>query len=199
MSVPKRQCSSINKNKCYNPAPQPAVSLALVQQCEEVHALLAPLRAVPRYRATEVSDSSLHFKMISSNLSKVITMLDEVRREPRKFVCLNNNLDPEHGDNDMILALLQDTYESLYPQPSSFELPPNYRNRFLYLQELQQWRHWRNIVRVVVYSCFALLLLITLTTFWGSKIEALKRHCCRRRGNGHYLVQQQKRLIEFPV
>ena len=36
-------------------------------------------------------------------------------------------------------AVLQDFYESLFPIPSSFELPREYRNRFLHIQELREW------------------------------------------------------------
>ena len=35
--------------------------------------------------------------------------------------------------------ILLDFYESLYPNPSQFELSPQYRNRFLHTAELNEW------------------------------------------------------------
>lgn len=159
----------------------PPITLALIEQCTDVQDIMAPLRKVSRFQVSEQSDAAVHFKMISSNLSKVVTMLDEVRKEPRKFVCLNNNLDPEGSDNSMILALLQDTYEALYPEPSTFELPPNFRNRFLYVHELEEWRMWRDAVRIAVYSCFAVLVFISVSSFWGTSIQNCRRRWCQRR------------------
>uniref|UniRef100_A0A6A7G249 N-acetylglucosamine-1-phosphotransferase subunits alpha/beta-like n=2 Tax=Hirondellea gigas TaxID=1518452 RepID=A0A6A7G249_9CRUS len=160
----------------------PAVTLELVQKCSEVLLVLAPLRKVARYHTTELSDSVVHFKMITSSITKDVTMLDEVRKEPRKFICLNNNLDPEGSDNTLIMALMQDTYEALFPQPSSFELPANYRNKFLYVSELEAWRRWRDLVRLLVYACFAALFFITVTSFCGTNINSCRRRWfCRSR------------------
>lgn len=36
-------------------------------------------------------------------------------------------------------AVLRDFYESMFPIPSQFELPREYRNRFLHMHELQEW------------------------------------------------------------
>ena len=36
-------------------------------------------------------------------------------------------------------AVVQDFYEGLYPLQSQFELPREYRNRFLHLEELKTW------------------------------------------------------------
>ena len=35
--------------------------------------------------------------------------------------------------------ILLDFYESLFPIPSQFELPPEYRNRFLNVDDLNKW------------------------------------------------------------
>jgi hypothetical protein len=35
--------------------------------------------------------------------------------------------------------ILLDFYESLFPIPSQFELPPEYRNRFLHVDDLNKW------------------------------------------------------------
>lgn len=57
----------------------------------------------------------------------------------RKFICLNDNIDHSHKDAPTVKAVLRDFYESMFPLPSQFELPREYRNRFLHMEELQEW------------------------------------------------------------
>lgn len=57
----------------------------------------------------------------------------------RKFICLNDNIDHSHKDAATVKAVLRDFYESMFPLPSQFELPREYRNRFLHMEELQEW------------------------------------------------------------
>lgn len=159
----------------------PTLSLELMLKCEPLTALLRRLEKVNKYHYTHQSDEAVHFKMVTSNVSIVIHMLDEVRKNRRKFICLNSNLDPKSKSNDLIHALVQDTYESLFPLPSSFELPLNYRNRFLYVEELIAWRKWRDFVRALIYACLASLVFLTLVNFFSTELESLRRRWCRRR------------------
>lgn len=49
----------------------------------------------------------------------------------RKFICINDNLDPAREEENVIVRmLLQELYEALLPLPSSFELPPGVANRY---------------------------------------------------------------------
>lgn len=57
----------------------------------------------------------------------------------RKFICLNDNIDHSHKDAATVKAVLRDFYESMFPLPSQFELPREYRNRFLHTEELLEW------------------------------------------------------------
>ncbi|KAK3853814.1 hypothetical protein Pcinc_039664 [Petrolisthes cinctipes] len=159
----------------------PTVSVELVEACEELRELLSTLAEVPRYHHTLLGDSMVQFKMVPSNVSTVIHLLDEVRKSPKKFICLNSDLDLRGTSNDLVRALMQDTFESLFPIPSSFELPANYRNRFLETSELTAWRRWRAIVRAGVYACLAALVCLTLATFFSSEVDALSRRLCGRR------------------
>ncbi|XP_066946144.1 N-acetylglucosamine-1-phosphotransferase subunits alpha/beta [Macrobrachium rosenbergii] len=165
----------------YSDSDIPTVSLELILLCEPLRNLLNKLEKVSKYRYTQLSDDSVQFKMITSNVSVVVHMLDEVRKHPKKFVCLNSNLDPKSKDNELIHALVQDTYESLFPVPSTFELPMNYRNRFLYVKELQSWRRWRNFIRALIYACLASLIFLTVINFFSAELENLRRRWCRRR------------------
>lgn len=159
----------------------PTVSLELMLRCEPLTLLLRKLEKVKKYKYSHLSDDAIHFKMVTSNVSIVIHMLDEVRKNKRKFICLNSNLDPKSKSNDLIHALVQDTYESLFPLPSYFELPLNYRNRFLYMEELVAWRKWRDFVRALIYACLASLVFLTLVNFFSAELEGLRRRWCRRR------------------
>lgn len=90
----------------------------------------------------------------------------------RKFICLNDNLDPKREeDNAVARAILHDMYESLFPQPSSFELPPEFRNRFLHMTELQAWRTNKNTIRTVVYICLTILITFTLVNFFHVEVR----------------------------
>ncbi|XP_045584036.2 N-acetylglucosamine-1-phosphotransferase subunits alpha/beta [Procambarus clarkii] len=159
----------------------PTVSLELLLECEPLTSLLSKLESTKKYKFVHQSDDVVHFKMVNSNVSVVVHMLDEVRKNPRKFICLNSNLDPRSRENDLIHALVQDTYESLFPLPSSFELPVNYRNRFLYVEELLAWRKWRDFIRALIYACLASLIFLTLINFFSTELEGLRRKLCRRR------------------
>ena len=57
----------------------------------------------------------------------------------RKFICLNDNIDHGHKDASTVKAVLRDFYESMFPLASQFELPREFRNRFLHMDELQEW------------------------------------------------------------
>ena len=48
-------------------------------------------------------------------------------------------MDHSREESHLAQLLLRDFYESLFPIPSQFELPVNYRNRFLYVEELKEW------------------------------------------------------------
>ena len=55
-------------------------------------------------------------------------------------------------DNDLPSSqakmVLLDFYQSFYPLPSQFELLPQYRNRFMYVSELEEW--WVFVGAVIV-------------------------------------------------
>ena len=42
-----------------------------------------------------MSQDDITFKMLRGNVSDVVIQLDEVRKNPKKFVCLNDNVDHE--------------------------------------------------------------------------------------------------------
>ncbi|XP_057667171.1 N-acetylglucosamine-1-phosphotransferase subunits alpha/beta isoform X1 [Diorhabda carinulata] len=154
----------------------PTISKYLIENCEYVsNILLQKFEKVPQYDFEAVHDSEnkyVHFVMLNSNISDVVGNLDEIRRNRKKFVCLNDNLDEsKFSENELVRAVLYDFYLSLFPQPSKFELPQELRNKFTYIKELKEWRYNRRIVSICLFS---MIVVILLFTFYNS----CKKKCC---------------------
>ena len=79
------------------------------------------------------------FQMVGTNGSTVMNQLDHIRKERKKFICLNDNIDHSKQGADLTKLILVDFYETVFPIPSQFELPPQYQNRFLHTKELREW------------------------------------------------------------
>ncbi|EFN81064.1 N-acetylglucosamine-1-phosphotransferase subunits alpha/beta [Harpegnathos saltator] len=81
----------------------------------------------------------------------------------RKFICLNDDMDPSrHSENEISRALLNDFYRSLYPLRSTFELLAQYRNRFSQRHQLLEWKASRAKARNLLLCLVTLLLALTL-------------------------------------
>lgn len=92
----------------------------------------------------------------------------------RKFVCLNDNTDDaKTNENELVKAVLYDFYLSLYPKASKYELRSDVRNRFLYLDELEEWKRRHFNIKVCIY--FFVIVLCYLTFFNVCKA----RYVCR--------------------
>jgi hypothetical protein len=55
--------------------------------------------------------------------SQVANQLDGIRRDPKKFVCLNDNIDHRKKSAEKVVEALHNFYESIFPKRSQFELP----------------------------------------------------------------------------
>lgn len=128
--------------------------------------------------AVNQSESSICVKL-STNIfttTKIQTRTLFLLIISRKFICLNDDMDPaRRSENEVIRALLNDFYRSLYPLRSSFELPMQYRNRFSHRHELFQWRANRMRARNFLILLVALLLFITLYHVFHSQMRRLFR------------------------
>ena len=138
------------------------MTLEFVQQCEPlIEKLKGVFKTRPKYkyaiilftlcvldyifnpvltRYEEVDEKKyVIFQMISENGSIVMSQLDHIRKEKKKFICLNDNINHEREGAELAKLILVDFYETLFPTPSQFELPPQYQNRFLHIRELREW------------------------------------------------------------
>jgi hypothetical protein len=156
----------------------PVISKQLIAACDGIVSRLKKnFGDRKKFKFQVANDSSFHFKALVSHVSQVLYQLDDVRKNPRKFLCVNDDMDDDSPENEIVANYLVDFFESLYPMRSSFELLDDEANPFLRTKELTEWRRRRRTVRIVTYCCFLVLVLFTLASFshlqmtrWSMKI-----------------------------
>lgn len=85
-------------------------------------------------------------------------------------------MDPNRrSENEIVRALLNDFYRSLYPIKSRFELPSQYRNRFSYRHELYEWRASRTKARNLLLTLVGLLIILTVYHLFHHQIKRILR------------------------
>ncbi|XP_022082815.1 N-acetylglucosamine-1-phosphotransferase subunits alpha/beta-like isoform X2 [Acanthaster planci] len=172
---------SLTQEKYYEEK-MPQVTKALVAKCSAVTDLMQKsVKGQTNYKYEILGDEDIAFKMIRTNVSQVIGQLDDIRKNPKKFVCLNDNIDHASPEAYMVKAVLQDFYEALFPIVSQFELPREYRNRFLHVDELREWRRYRDWLRFWTQLSLLALIAFSIASFCSRQLLALKRRCCPRR------------------
>ncbi|CAM4454025.1 unnamed protein product [Lepidochelys olivacea] len=160
----------------------PPVTKNLVTNCKPVtDRIRKAYKDKNKYRFEIMGEEEIAFKMIRTNVSHVVGQLDDIRKNPRKFVCLNDNIDHNHKDAQTVKAVLRDFYESMFPIPSQFELPREYRNRFLHMHELQEWRAYRDKLKFWTHCVLVTLIVFTVISFFAEQLIALKRKLFPRR------------------
>ena len=93
------------------------------------------------------------FLMINNDDEKLEEKLDGIRKQKQKFVCLNDNLNHTHPETPKIKTMLFDFYSSLFPLPSSFELPPGQYNQHLYIDFYRKEKSFSfNFTQLFSYS-----------------------------------------------
>ena len=176
-SVPADADLSTPAGERYLDSDLPVITRAAVLACTELTAEMErSLGNRTRYPHRVIDSSELvSFTMVDSNSSMLVGALDSLRRAPRKFICLNNNVGvaPE-AETRLVYALLVDFLEALFPGPSQFELPPNYRNRFQHVRELREWEQQRALLRAAT----VLLTLLLLASLLHAQLAAVL--CARR-------------------
>lgn len=161
-SIPETNTSDPNHHTIL-----PSVSEQFLQSCDPLIQMLnESYKGVTKYKFETLGDDNVAFHMIRDNASAVLQQLDALRGKKKKFVCLNDNIDHAKKDAELIKALLVDFYQSLFPIPSQFELPPEYRNRFLRISELKEWMKEREVVRFWTNILIAILILVAIFTIF---------------------------------
>ena len=83
----------------------------------------------------DLNKSDVEFVMLDANISHAISKLDQVRRNEKKFLCINDDMNHASEEIEVVKNLLSDLYLTFFPKPSQFELPHEYRNRKLFKSE----------------------------------------------------------------
>ncbi|XP_054740130.1 N-acetylglucosamine-1-phosphotransferase subunits alpha/beta [Anastrepha obliqua] len=164
----------------YEDSNVPTISRELVEHCHLLaEALESNFATRPKYKYNINPKRSIHnnFMMLTSNVSDVVDGFDKIRRNPRKFNCINDNLEPHHvEDNELIRHLLEDFYLSFFPRRSSFELQYEYRNRFTTWHDYQRWRRRKRAALVVGYVASAVLILFIIRFICIHKAKIVRRY-----------------------
>ncbi len=180
-STPKPPEVSLAFERYYD-SKLPLVTSFLVENCAPLVAFLRDsFGDMSKYRHQIVQNGEKYtsFTRITSNISQVVSALDDLRKHPKKFVCINDNTDPrDETANKMVNAVLNDYLESVLPVPSSFELPSDYRNKFLHTDELWSWQFYRTILSVMTYFCVFLLIVIAVLSYFKIDIDTKLARCC---------------------
>lgn len=165
----------------YDPS-MPPVTKGLVIYCKPItERIQKAFRDQNKYKFEIMGEEEIAFKMVRTNVSHVVGQLDDIRKNPRKFICLNDNIDHSHKDAGTVKAVLRDFYESMFPLASQFELPREYRNRFLHMGELQDWRVYRDKLKFWTHCVLVTLVIFTVISFFAEQLILLKRKLFPRR------------------
>uniref|UniRef100_A0A671VSN8 N-acetylglucosamine-1-phosphotransferase subunits alpha/beta n=1 Tax=Sparus aurata TaxID=8175 RepID=A0A671VSN8_SPAAU len=156
----------------YDPS-MPPVTKGLILHCKPItERIHKAFRDQNKYKFEIMGEDEIAFKMVRTNVSHVVGQLDDIRKNPRKFICLNDNIDHSHKDAATVKAVLRDFYESMFPLPSQFELPREYRNRFLHMEELQEWRVYRDKLKFWTHCVLVTLVIFTVMSFFAEQVSA---------------------------
>ena len=71
------------------------------------------------------------------------------------------------SDNVIAHSVLIDFYESMLPVPSSFELPPQYRNKFTHVSELESYKFYRTVLRWLTALSFIGLVVMSVSALFN--------------------------------
>jgi len=158
----------------------PQVTLELVKMCPVVtDAFKKQMKSRTKYQFEVVGEDDILFKMLTANVSRVVAILDSIRQKPRKFICLNDNIDYEKTSAKTVKVVLHDFYESFFPKSSRFELPPQYHNRFLHVDDLHAWWHYRTWLRRFTVGCLSVASIFALVSFYTDRVHSLRRRWSR--------------------
>ncbi|XP_054272957.1 N-acetylglucosamine-1-phosphotransferase subunits alpha/beta [Macrosteles quadrilineatus] len=164
----------------------PTVTKQLVESCSLVSDLLRrKMGRKKRFLYTlvkpPVREATVGFHMVTSNLSHLLTTLDTVRRKPKKFICLNDNMDAtKEDDNQVIRAVLIDFFHSLFPKPSQFELPADYRNRHLYYHEFVVWQNKKRKLSFITYGTLCIAVVVIFWFLFQSECRRIQYKAKKR-------------------
>ncbi len=160
----------------------PVVSKHLVLLCEAVKTELETAFRDRRRHKYQVLDTAVQdesYIRMYSDVGRFIGDLDGLRKRPVKFVCINDDTDPSRReDNLKVQSLLLDFLESVLPTPSTFELSPEYRNKFTHVSQMTNWLWYRALLQMSAYLSLVALVVTMIAGYFGIDLtEVLCQGC----------------------
>ncbi|ESN97148.1 hypothetical protein HELRODRAFT_85704 [Helobdella robusta] len=163
-SVGSGEYLPIKSEKYFN-SNVPQVTLNLIKNCTEFTDLIVTAfgnKSRYSYKVIPDADDYFIFKMFGSNATVTLKQLDEIRQNPKKFICLNDDSDErDEPQFDNLRVLRRDFYESLFPKPSNFELKDGLRNKFLYYEDYESNQLKLKFTKI----CFIIFLVLLCSCF----------------------------------
>ena len=155
--------------KYYDPS-MPLVTKQLFENCHEVWRLMNKSHEKEKHKHELMGEDDLAFKMIGNNISTVLHQLDWIRKNRRKFICINDDIDHDRENAKTVRRILGDFYESFFPIRSQFELKTGYINRFLYVKDLEEWKSHNKFVNKELHILGVLVIVLVLFLLFKNKI-----------------------------
>ncbi|XP_028409646.1 N-acetylglucosamine-1-phosphotransferase subunits alpha/beta-like [Dendronephthya gigantea] len=185
-----RNCSRVFENSTNTVRPHsdrqhgydlPPITQTLLQHCEpimkQMNKSTKSTKQESKFKHEIVGEEDIAFKMIKNNATHVLKQLDGIRKNRKKFICLNDNIDHERKNASVVKGILVDFYESLFPVPSQFELPDHLRNQFLYMADLRKWKNEKKRIDLVSDTILMSMMIIIMIYVCWSPIVFVIRKC----------------------
>jgi len=136
----------------------------------------------PFYKTTIDGTDEVAFLMIENNDTIAQGKLDGIRQKRQKFICLNDNMNHTDPNSVKVVKVLHDFYESLFPRPSSFELPPGKLNPFSYIQDAKETVQEVKTRSHTSYYIIVFISMCVLFIIWKCRVST-SFHKSKRRNN----------------
>eukprot|EP01087_Luapelamoeba_hula_P016073 TRINITY_DN4908_c0_g2_i3.p1 TRINITY_DN4908_c0_g2~~TRINITY_DN4908_c0_g2_i3.p1 ORF type:complete len:1115 (-),score=138.63 TRINITY_DN4908_c0_g2_i3:111-3455(-) len=117
------------------------------------------------------NEDDIWFMMVHTNATQTRARLDGIRAKPRKFLCLNDDIDHINPAAVATLQIIRRFYESMHAKPSSFELPPERSNPFLHYEDYQAFHPQKG---PWYGGWFALLGLLLCVVYCGWRLTRVR-------------------------
>lgn len=168
VTLPKNDSASSNstaKKKTYTPDDEfPVVDKQYILNCEAALKKIEMHYTKIRKNKFEIVDTEeVAFVMVGTNSTDVLRAIDGIRSRRQKFICLNDNMNHSDPHSVEVVKVLKDLYESILPIPSSFELPPNKTNRYLYIDEYLKAKEEIQVRKRIIYILLGVVCVCFLS------------------------------------
>ncbi|XP_077355392.1 N-acetylglucosamine-1-phosphotransferase subunits alpha/beta-like isoform X2 [Festucalex cinctus] len=157
------------------PSQESQVTEELVMNCKPVtDHIRSTFANQKKYKYKIMNSDEVHFKMIHNDLAEAARIFEDIHKRPKKFICMNDDIDHTKSNAKEVKKKLTEFYQSMFPQPSQFELHKDMYNKFLHMDELREWQAYQNKMSSYRYSAIVVLVIFAFM-FFAAKLVNLTR------------------------